>query len=182
MRLNINIVDSWRCTKCQTSNPSELVICQECRHHFPGCVGPTIEKTPHGNLSINLSRTNGAKINLGISLLFWGLLALVMVLFFNGLSKRANDARQARLDCETRSTEKTSINGTIRQAGSDFFLQKGNTWRKITHACTGKNGHSCLINNPGIAALKENIGKEVVIETCESEVVRYTVEGKRYLR
>lgn len=85
----------------------------------------------------------------------------------------------ARSDCINGNGPRSTFEGIIRRAGSAMFIQ-GSTWRWVSNACGGKHERACLKQDHGPAVLAANIGKPITAEFCGSEVISYTVAGRRF--
>jgi hypothetical protein len=95
-----------------------------------------------------------------------------------GLHTAASDAR--RLGCLDQGGAVQVHHGEIRQGGPHLYRVEGDRWSLITQGCRGKYRGQCLSDNPGVQALEQNLGQPVQVQTCDGQVVGYTVAGRRY--
>ena len=74
----------------------------------------------------------------------------------------------------------TRVEGVVRRAGSDFFVQS-TQWHRISGVCPdGRHREACLQRNPGVRALEIHLGKPVTVEFCLGQAVSYTLDRHRY--
>jgi hypothetical protein len=70
---------------------------------------------------------------------------ILMMLWFE-LAKIYGEKQEARA-CVDHHDELQTVQGILRQAGTDLFVQS-DRWRLLTHGCVGKSRRSCLAANP----------------------------------
>ncbi len=74
----------------------------------------------------------------------------------------------------------TQVDGVVRRAGSDFFVQS-TQWQRISGVCPeGRHREACLQRNPGVRALEAHVGKPVTVEFCLGQPVSYTLDRHRF--
>lgn len=93
------------------------------------------------------------------------------------LAQEASDS--ARSKCINNNSPLSIVEGVVRRAGTSMYVQSS-SWRWISGACSGKHESDCLRRDHGPALLAANIGKPVTAEFCGTEVVSYTVAGRRF--
>lgn len=85
-----------------------------------------------------------------------------------------------RQRCVQSEVELQTLEGTLRKAGGDFFVESDGGWKWITHSCEGKNAYQCYEANPGMRMLRDNVGRPVTVEFCDKHAVAYSVSGARF--
>lgn len=103
---------------------------------------------------------------------------LGVLMLWLGLRTAASDER--RLNCLDRGGAEAFHQGVVRQGGPHLYWVSGERWSLLTQGCRGKYRAQCLSENPGVQALEQNLGQPVQVQTCDGQVVGYTVAGQRF--
>lgn len=109
-----------------------------------------------------------------IGVLLIGLFGPLLALY---LAQEASDS--ARSKCINSNSSLSVVEGIVRRAGPSMYIQSS-SWRWISDACSGKHERDCLRRDHGPAFLAANIGKPVTAEFCGTEVISFTVAGRRF--
>lgn len=108
-----------------------------------------------------------------------GFLFVPLILLFFGIYWSVTKADSEREACQHSGGERHVVEGALRSASSDFYVVN-NDWKFIIPGCKGKGAMQCYKNNPGIRALRDNVGSPVKVEFCEQTPVAYVIGGVRY--
>lgn len=92
--------------------------------------------------------------------------------------------RQASVnDCRASNAPLTTVSGTLRQAGPDYYLVTGDRWHLLQAKCHGKTRQTCLAaSNHAEEWLESNLGRTATARLCANGVVDYTVADRRFSR
>ena len=92
--------------------------------------------------------------------------------------------RQASInDCRASNAPLTTVSGTLRQAGPDYYLVAGERWHLLQAKCNGKTRQACLAaSNYAEEWLESHLGKTASARLCTHGVVDYTVADRRFSR
>ena len=103
---------------------------------------------------------------------------LAALMLWLGLRTATSDER--RLHCLDRGGRVENHQGVVRQGGPHLYWVEAERWSLLTPGCRGRYRAQCLSDNPGVRVLEQNLGQPVQVETCDGQVVGYTVAGQRF--
>lgn len=86
-------------------------------------------------------------------------------------------------DCRASNAPLTTVTGTLRQAGPDYYLVADDRWHLLQAKCGGKARQACLAaSNHAEEWLEHYLGQAATAHICANGVVDYTVADRSFYR
>ena len=128
-----------------------------------------------------LKKFKNADIGIILGLAGFGLVAAIgLAIAFWVLSKIHAPKNTASIQCQIQQENTKTVVGTLRRAGSSFFIQD-KYWHFIAPACSGKPSSNCVMTEHA-KMLDRTVGQTISAGFCAHEVIFYTVQGVTYAR
>jgi hypothetical protein len=128
-----------------------------------------------------LEKLKNADVGTILGLTGFGLVAATgLAIAFWVMSKIHAPKNTASIQCQIQQDNTKTVVGTLRRAGSSFFIQD-KSWHLIAPACSGKPSSNCVMTEHA-KMLDRTVGQTISAGFCANEVIFYTVRGVTYTR